>query len=166
MGLLSCDSRVLTKGKWKRVTASKFYELKDAVDVISFDFGKQEAFYTRAKKIQVLKDVVVVRIKTSKGDMKATPDKKIMTQRGWVEARDININDTLYTFVDFCSGQFSKTTYPKREQQIIERYARCVEPVFVLENKEEEKKEDVFDIEVLDHLCFFTDMVLMSQHEK
>lgn len=166
MSLLG-ETKVIIKGKRRQPTPVKTSELDRDMFVLSFDFAKQEAVFVKLKTVNIVRERTCgVKIKTVKGDVKLSGDNQVMTQRGWLSAGDVNVNDTLYTFVDMLSGQFLKTISPERDKQIIEKYCRCVEPVGVLEVKETTEEESC-GLEMANNNnnlgCFFTDMILVSK---
>jgi len=79
----------------------KKVKIKDVVEkdirVITYDFNKQEIALVKAKNLGITRsNSKVIKVKTSKGSVSLTPDHEIMTNRGWIQAKDLQKGDKVY----------------------------------------------------------------------
>ena len=88
------DTRVMTEDGW--------VQIKDFLNapknlVIDSRFGTESNGYTSDKGAFITGEKEVFRLKTKQGyEVKLTADHKVMTSRGWVEAKDLELGDKIH----------------------------------------------------------------------
>lgn len=90
-----------------RFVLKRIDELKDRkLRIMSYDFENKQTIVTSAINLgKTRENAKVIKVKTPKGDIRLTPDHKVMTQRGWVKAGELVKGDKIYRL----KGQTNET---------------------------------------------------------
>jgi ribonucleoside-triphosphate reductase len=92
---LTGDSLVMTTVGEK--TIQELAEMNANFEVYSYDEEKQEVVIKNAIAFKTKEDAQIMKLKTKSGkEIKLTPDHRVLTQRGWVEAQNLTLEDKLY----------------------------------------------------------------------
>lgn len=95
---LTGDTLVMTVVGEK--TIQELAEANINFEVYSFDEEKQEVVVKNAIAFKTKEDAQIMKLKTKSGkEIKLTPDHRVLTQRGWVEAQHLTIEDKLYKII-------------------------------------------------------------------
>jgi len=169
---LSGDTLVYVVENNDSIKKIKIKDIKDEnVNIVSYDFQKQKVIIVNAKNLGITRsNTKIIKIKTTKGEIKLTPDHEIMTNRGWIQAKDLQSGDKVYKIKKLNNKSFltsevnNKLIYPSRKEQIllIEKDNKELEEIEILSVDKVEDLEDVYDFNVPKHHCFFTDELLVS----
>jgi ribonucleoside-diphosphate reductase alpha chain len=67
------------------------------VKVIAYDFSSHKVIEVPAKNLGVTRSrAQTIKVKTKNGEIRLTPDHEIMTNRGWIKAKDLKQGDKVY----------------------------------------------------------------------
>jgi ribonucleoside-diphosphate reductase alpha chain len=86
---------VVQDGEYQKI---KIEDIKDPeLIVVAYDFERKEIVEAKAKNLGITRSQAeIVKVKTKNGEIKLTPDHEVMTNRGWVKAKDLNAGDKVY----------------------------------------------------------------------
>jgi len=78
-------------------TIQELSETNTSFEVYSYDDQKQEVVVKNAIAFKTKEDAQIMKLKTKSGkEIKLTPDHRILTDRGWIEAQHLTTEDKLY----------------------------------------------------------------------
>jgi hypothetical protein len=78
-------------------TIQELAEANINFEVYSYDEEKQEVVVKNAIAFKTKEDAQIMKLKTKSGkEIKLTPDHRVLTDRGWIEAQHLTTEDKLY----------------------------------------------------------------------
>ena len=95
---LSGDTLVCVVEDDESISRVKIKDIKSkTVKVVAYDFKEQKIVFVDAKNLGVTRsNAKVIKVKTANGEITLTPDHEIMTNKGWIKAKDLKSGDKVY----------------------------------------------------------------------